>query len=305
MSAFDKLVGSVKEQKNREKRTCRIAVAAADHEDTLRSLKRVSEAGLAEAILIGNRNAILRIADSIGYHIDDSAIIDESDHEQACRKAVDTVVNGQADILMKGLVHTSVFSRAFLNKSAGLVPPGGLISHVGLFEVAFYHKPLFITDSAVNIQPDIDKKRTILRNALLTMKRLGVNRPKVAVIGPVETVNPKIQSTVDAATLVQEYRTAELSEDCILDGPLAIDGALSKRAARIKGIVSDVAGDADLLLCPNLDTANAVNKLLNLSSGSRSAGIVAGLKIPVVLTARSDSDETRFNSLCLAISMMP
>ncbi len=281
-----------------------IAVAAAEHEDTQRCLSEINKRHLADALLFGDRAKILQIAARVSYTVTDEQIIDAKDHEQACALAVTAVKEGRAHILMKGIVHTSVFGKSLLDKSSGLVLPDGLISHLGLFDLPYYHKPLFVTDAAINIAPDVEKKRSILFNALHTMRRMGIQKPKVAVIGPVETVNPKIPSTMDAMRLVKEQQEYGVFGDCEIEGPYAIDVALSARAAAIKGIVSGVAGNADLLLCPNLDTANAVNKLMILVDGCRSAGIVVGLSVPVVLTSRSDTDMNRFYSICMAIRSM-
>jgi phosphotransacetylase len=203
---------------------------------------------------------------------------------------------------MKGGVHTSTFSKALLDKRAGLLPPGGLMGHLGMFELPFYHKPLFITDSAINIEPDLEKKIQLARNACRVMRSLGIDNQKVALLAPVEKVNHRIQSTLDAAAFTVRQQEAGVCPFAEVDGPYAMDVIISRQAAEIKGITSDVAGDADLIICPNLDTANAVYKILTFVHGSRSAGIIAGLTVPVVLTSRSDHEENRFNSLGMALS---
>ncbi|MCF7941302.1 MAG: phosphate butyryltransferase [Spirochaetia bacterium] len=301
MNRFDELIGL--NGPSKETRPC-IAVAAAEHRETLSCLKRVTEQQIADVLLFGDREQILSIAESLGFSIPADRIIDVKDHVRACELAVKAVTLGTAGILMKGIVHTAVFSRAFLDRSAGLVPTGGLISHLSLFELPFYHKPLFITDSAINIDPDLPRKEKILHNALRIMHRMGLSLPKVAVIGPVETVSPKILSTVDARSLAEDHRRNGTFGESVISGPLSMDAALSSESAAVKGITDSCAGDADLLLMPNLDTANAVNKVMTLTPGSRSAGIIAGLSVPVVLTSRSDSDETRFYSVCMALRSM-
>ncbi len=278
-----------------------IAVAGAGHTATLRSLQQVSAVSSIKPLLFGDEQKIRAIAKQIYFSLHSITIIDVKDHQHACDMAVAAVTSGEAQILMKGMVHTSEFAHAVLNKEAGLKTPGKLVSHLGLFDVPYLQKPLFITDAAVNIAPDYDKKCIIIENALTVLRRLGIERPKVAVIAPVEEVNPKIPSTVDAAAIVAMSRTSDLFGDAIIEGPMAIDIALSAEAGRIKGLDSQVSGDVDLLVCPNLDTANAVLKLLSFTPGSRSAGIMVGLKAPIVLTSRSDLEQTRFNSVCMAI----
>ncbi len=278
-----------------------LAVAGADHTATLRSLQQVSAISNIKPLLFGDEQKIRSIAKQIYFSLQSIKIIDVKDHQRACELAVDAVTIGEAQVLMKGLVHTSEFARAVLSKEAGLRRPGRLVTHLGLFDVPYLKKPLFITDAAVNIAPNLEKKSIMIGNALNVMRKLGVERPRVAVIAPVEEVNPKIQSTVDAAEIVRLSKSSDIYGDAIIEGPMAIDIALSAEAGRIKGMDSLVSGDVDLLVCPNLDTANAVLKLLSFTPGSRSAGIMTGLKAPIVLTSRSDLEQTRFNSVCMAI----
>lgn len=293
MRSFDDIIGL--EDIQRSKRV--IAVAGAEHVDTLRCISRIEREGIARGLLIGEPGAVMAAAEEAGYAPEPSQIIAADDEQQKSSLAVEAVNSGRAHILMKGSVHTSVFSKAFLHHDARLVPPGKLISHVALFDLPFYDRPLFLTDGAVNIAPDIEKKKRILENARSLIRSLGIEHPKTALLAPVETVNPKIRSTVDAAAITELF-----GPDVF--GPIALDAALSEHAAAVKHMSSPVAGHADLLMCPDLDTANAVYKVFTLIPGVRSAGVIAGLSVPVVLTSRSDSDESRFYSVCMAAHSM-
>jgi len=205
--------------------------------------------------------------------------------------------SGEADVVMKGLVHTSVFTRALLNKERGLIPPGGLISHVGLFDLPGLPHPVFLTDAALNIAPELNEKAVILRNALSVARSLGVDKPGAACIAPVEKVNAKIPSTVDA----EKLSDMDMG-DAVVEGPMALDVALSRDAAAIKGVESLISGHPDILLFPELNSANGVYKAFAFQPESRCAGILAGLSVPVVLTSRSDSEDTRYHSLKLALA---
>ncbi len=297
MSAFDDLI----DIKGIKGESFSIAVAGADHEATLDAIRHANRVRKIKPLLFGDRERILRLCRLVGLWADPDCIFHCPDHQEACDQAVAAVASGRAHILMKGLVHTSEFARAILNKEAGLIEPGVLLSHLGLFEVPYMRKPLFITDAAVNIYPDAGKKKVIISNSLQVMRRLGLKTPKIALITPVETVSEKILSTVDAASITAEHRETGLFSDAVVEGPMAIDIALSEEAAKIKGMDSRVAGDADLLVCPSLDAANAVLKLFSFTPGTRSAGILVGLKAPIVLNSRSDPEITRYYSVLMAI----
>jgi phosphotransacetylase len=176
------------------------------------------------------------------------------------------------------------------------------MSHLGMFDLPFYHKPLFITDSAIIIEPDLETKITIVNQSCQVMIRLGIEHPKVALLAPVEQLNRKILSTLDAAAFVVRQKEEGTCPSAEVDGPLAMDVLLSRQAAEIKGISSTVAGDADLIIFHNLDTGNAISKIFTMVPGARGAGMLTGLKVPVVVTSRSDNERTRFNSLGLALS---
>ncbi|MGM0431990.1 MAG: phosphate acyltransferase [Spirochaetota bacterium] len=299
MNSFDMYTGGGKQLFNGE---LTVAVAGAEHTETLLTVKEMQERWNVHVLLFGKREAIVHTAREAGITFEPSSITDCSDALESSMAAVEAVVQQKASVLIKGSVHTSEFAHACLNKQAGLRIPGKLMLHLALFEVPFYHKPLFLTDSAVNINPDVETKIRIIARACEVMSSLGVSHQKVALLAPVEEVNSKIQSTLDAEAIVLRNQEGCCPETTI-GGPFAFDAIVSRRSAQVKGITSSVAGDADLILCPNLDTGNAVNKLLTLFPNSRSAGIVVGLKAPVVLTSRSDSVATRLNSVGMAMAV--
>ena len=202
---------------------------------------------------------------------------------------------------MKGLVSTGVFVKAILNKDNGLMT-GSLLSHIAFFETPHYHKLLCVTDAALNIQPDLQEKAGIIQNAVGAMHRLGNRLPKVAVLAAVETVNPKMEATVHASMLTLMQKRNQI-EGCLVDGPLALDNAVSAEAASHKGIISEVAGDADILVTPDLNTGNVLYKSLIFLGGARTAAVVVGASVPVVLTSRADSDQSKFLSIALAAGM--
>ncbi|MBL7006216.1 MAG: phosphate butyryltransferase, partial [Spirochaetia bacterium] len=217
-----------------------VAVASADHLATLKSIRQAYDAGIADFLLFGDAEKIRTIAHSGGIDIHDFEIIHCKNQKEAADRAVSSASDGAAQVLMKGSVHTSVFTSAFLNKTKGLVPKGNLISHTALFKIPGYKKPFVLSDAAINIRQDLEKKKRILYNALQVSRALGISRPSVACICPVETVNPKIISTVDADNLVRIHETTQLYGDAVIEGPMALDVAFSSEAAKVKKLVGKV-----------------------------------------------------------------
>jgi len=234
----------------------KIAVAAAADRPVLEAIRNAMKEGIVEPILVGNKGEIETILGSLGVSAGSIEIIDVPDPVEASVKAVSLIKKGNADILMKGLVSTGPLLKAVLDKEGGL-RAGGLISHVGVFKSPYYHKLIAVTDAAMNVAPSFEEKVCILTNAVDMFHRLGISEPRVAVLAAVETVNPKMEATIHAAMLTQMNRRNQI-KGCLVDGPLALDNAVSKEAAEHKGIVSAVAGDADLLLVPNIDSGNLV-----------------------------------------------
>jgi phosphate butyryltransferase len=277
-----------------------IAVAMANDHEVIRCIGRATEAGLARFILIGPREKILAVAAADKVQLGGAEFVDEPDDVKACAFTAKLAYERRAQIVMKGLVQTAVFTRAFLNRDLDLVPKGGLVSHVALFDIQTYHKLLLMTDGGINIEPDVPRKAAILRNALDFAHRLGLVKPKVALISAIETVNPKIRSTIDARELV---RMAEqgLFGSAIVDGPFGLDIAVSAEAARIKGVTSEVAGDADILLVPNIESGNVLYKTLTQFTPTKVAGVLVGARVPMIITSRSDSEDVKFRALGLAV----
>jgi|WetSurSiteA1Bulk_404760.scaffolds.fasta_scaffold07387_3 phosphate butyryltransferase len=279
----------------------RIAVAVAQDEDVLVALKSAMKAGICQPILVGDKDDIRRAAETALFDLSTVEIIHESDRQSACETSVKLIRGGQADILMKGLVSTGILVKSLLDKEFGLVK-GSLLSHLAFFETPNYHKLLCITDAALNISPDFNDKVGIVRNAVDIYHRLGIDTPQVAILAPVETVNPKMEATVHGAMLTQMQRRNQI-EGCLIDGPLALDVAVSYDAARHKGLISAVAGDADILVTPDLNSGNMLYKSLNFLGGAVAAAIVAGASVPVVLTSRADQDKSKFLSIALSVAL--
>jgi phosphate butyryltransferase len=277
----------------------RVAVAAAQEHSALEAALDARAAGLVEPILIGDLDAIRAMAAELGADLSGVRMIEEKDFTRAAAAAVALVRSGEADILMKGVLDTSILLKAALNKETGL-NAGRLTSHVAVIESPHYHKLFIVTDAAINIAPDLKGKLDIIANAVRVSRALGVERPKVAMLAAVEKVNPdKMPCTVDAAIITQMNRRGQV-KDCVVDGPLALDNAVSAESARIKKIVSEVAGDADILVVPDIEAGNVLYKALLDMGGAKGAGIVAGAAKPIVLTSRADSRETKLASIALA-----
>ena len=255
--------------------------------------------GIADFALVGDAERIRREAETAGADISGARIIDERDDAQACRIAVSMVAAGEAGALMKGLVDTSVILKAVLDKETGM-RTGKHLSHMALFSLPAYHKILFVTDAAINIAPDRDAMKSIIANAVEAVSNLGVPNPKVALLAAKEKADPKMPATVEAAELAAWHRGGGIS-GCVIDGPLALDNAVSAESARIKGIDSPVAGDADVLVCPDIEAGNVLYKSLAFLAGGKNGGVVLGARKPVILTSRADSAESKLISIALGI----
>lgn len=281
--------------------TRRIAVAAAGDLDVMEAIKNAVEKGIVEPILVGDEPKIKEIAKNIGFDLTGIEVINNADKFGASAEAVKVIKEGRAEILMKGLVSTGVLLKAVLNKEVGL-RKGALLSHVAIFETAYYHKLLGVTDAAMNVNPDLQEKIGIIKNAVEVFHGLGNKNPKVAIVGSVETINPRMEATMHAATIsMMNYRNQITG--CIIDGPLAIDGAVSKKSADLKNITSDVAGDVDLILAPDIDGANILYKSMNFLGGATAAAVIMGATVPIVLTSRGDTERSKFLSIALAAAI--
>jgi phosphotransacetylase len=256
-------------------------------------------AGLITPILVGPTAKIEEVAQKSGIDIGGVRRVDAAHSHDAAAKAVALVRTGEAELLMKGSLHTDELLGAVVARETGL-RTGRRISHVFLMDVPTYHKALVVTDAAINIAPALEDKVDICQNAIDLARTFGVERPKVAILAAVETVNSKMPATLDAAAL---YKMAERGQITggLLDGPLAFDNAISKDAARIKGIRSEVAGDPDILLVPDLEAGNILAKQLSFLANADSAGLVLGARVPIILTSRADSVRARIASCAVAM----
>lgn len=281
------------------KRPKKIAVAFAQDEDVLLALKAAVKERICAPILVGDREKIIEISNEINFDLSNVEIIDEKDGVAACRQAVSLVSSGKADIVMKGLIDTSIILKAVLDKEIGL-RTGNILSHAAVFSVDTYHKFFIVTDAAMSIAPNAEEKRQIVENTVKLSKALGADVPKVAVICAKEKVNSKMQATLDAAELVEMQKQGKIA-GCIIEGPYALDNAISKEAAQLKGIEGKAAGDADILLMPNIEAGNILYKALTYLANADNAGIILGAGAPIVLTSRADSDKAKLNSIALSV----
>jgi phosphate acetyltransferase len=255
--------------------------------------------GLITPILVGPAARIREVAASANIDLGQTEIVDAPHSHAAAAAAVQLVREGKARLLMKGSLHTDELLGAVVARETGL-RTGRRLSHAFIMDVPTYHKVLIVTDAAINIAPTLEDKADICRNAIDLALSLGAVRPKVAVLAAVETVTSKMPATLDAAALCKMADRGQIT-GALLDGPLAFDNAISKDAARTKGITSEVAGDPDILLAPDLEAANILAKLLTFLANSDSAGLVLGARVPVILTSRADSVRSRIASCAVAV----
>lgn len=276
-----------------------VSVAAAADEELLEAVKKASDIGFVRPVLVGDEKGIKEICNRIG--LKPLEIISAVDDEEATNKAVMTVRDGTSQVLMKGLVNTSVYMRGILNKEHGL-RTGRLISMMAAYEAPNYHKLIFCSDSGINPAPDFSQKKDILKNILIATKAIGIANPKVAALTANEMVDPKIQSTVDAAGLVEAVKNGEMGEayPCTIEGPIAFDVAFDPHAAAHKKINSKITGDVDIVIFPNMEAGNIMGKSWIHLCRSRWAGVVLGATNPVILGSRSDTAEIKINSIALA-----
>ena len=297
IKTFDEIIKVAKEKGPKT-----IAVAVAQDTEVLNAVNMAKELGIADAILVGDKDEIVKAAKNCGVDINKYEVVDIKDKTEASRKAVELVSTGKAHIVMKGLVDTSIVLKAVLDEKIGL-RTGNVLSHVAVFDVAGYDRLLYVTDAAMNLAPNLMQKKQIIENAVQVANALGNDNPKVAVLAAVEKVNPKMQATVDAAELVRMNKAGEL-KGCTLGGPFALDNAISVEASKHKGITDPVAGYAEILMVPFIEAGNMLYKSMVFFARAKNAGILVGAKAPVVLTSRADSDEAKLNSIAIGALMV-
>ncbi len=298
ITRFEELFDAVKEFPRK-----RVSVAVPEHKSVLESIKAAEARDLAEPILVGDRERIMKAAGEAEYDLDPARIVHVPRMVAAARKAVQLVRDGEAEIVMKGQLHSDDFLRAVLDREVGL-RTRAVMSHVFIWEATdTFGRLIFVTDAAMNIAPDLVTKADIMLNAVHLAGMFGVERPRVAILAAVELVNPRMPATVEAGSLGKMCERRQFSTACMVDGPLALDNALSERAARVKGITGEVAGRADVLLVPDIEAGNALAKSFTYLTGGRMAGVVVGAAAPVVLTSRADSAENKLYSMAVAVLM--
>lgn len=270
------------------------AVAHPCDKSSLGAVVDAAKEEIIDPILVGPKDKIHAVAEENGLDISGFEVVDAAHSHASAAEAVSLVRQGRGEVLMKGSLHTDELMGAVVNKQTGLRSERR-ISHVFIMDVPSYPKPLAITDAAVNIFPDLESKKHIIQNAIDLSRALGREKPLVAILSAVETVNPKIPSTIEAAALCKMADRGQITGG-ILDGPLALDNAISLEAAKVKKIESPVAGQADILVTPDLEAGNMLAKNLTFLSGAYAAGIVLGARVPIVLTSRADSHQTKLAS---------
>lgn len=293
---FQELIEKVQNSDSKK----RVVVVAAQDEHTLEAVFRARQNKIAEPILIGDKTKIKEIIEHLHVEFDDNKIIDTDSDEKAAEKAVELVNENKADFIMKGKIQTADLLRAVVNKEKGL-RTGKIMSHLVIHELPSYHKLLAVTDGGMMMYPNLEEKKKIIENAVNTYISMGYENPKVAVLAAVEIVNPKMPESVDAGLLKEMNENGEI-KDCIVEGPISYDLTMNKESAEIKGYSSPVAGDADILIVPNITAGNILGKSLTFSAGAKMAGFIVGAKVPIVLTSRGASSEEKYLSLVLSAS---
>lgn len=293
---FDALIETVQNFESVRK----VVVICAHDEHTLEAVfKGVSE-GIVSPILIGQKAKITSILEEMKVTLDEALIYDAETDPEAASLGVAMIREGKADFIMKGKINTADLLKAVVNKEKGL-RTGSVMSVVALHEVPGYHKLLCITDGGMMMYPNLEEKKQVLENAVKTFNSMGYENPKVAVLAAVEAVNPKMPETVDADAIKQMNLSGEI-KNCMVEGPISYDLAMSKESAEIKGYKSEVCGDPDILLVPNITVGNILSKAIVYTAGAKMAGFIVGAKVPIVLTSRGATTEEKYLSLVLSAS---
>jgi phosphate butyryltransferase len=276
-----------------------VAVAAPHEPEILLSAQDAQKEGIANCTLVGDRDLIRKLAAEQQIDITKMMLIHEPDPKTAARKVMELLRMGHADLAMKGKLETGDFLRAALDREMGL-RTGRLFTHVAVFEVPGFNRFLFVTDSGVVVAPTLEQKVEIVQNAIMVAQRLGVREPKVAILAATEMVNPKIPTTMDAANLAKMADRGQI-QGGLVDGPLALDNAISPESVAIKGIKGPVAGVADILVTPDVEAGNLLAKAISYFAKGKMAGVVVGGKSPLIVASRSDPHETKLVSMALGV----
>jgi len=279
----------------------KLVVAAAEDHVVLKAVSEARKAEIADPVLVGNREKMEKEAEVIGLDLKDYEIVEAENELEAAKKAVEMVSKGQGDFLMKGKIKTGDLMRTVLAEEYGL-RTGKVMAMVSVFEIPNFDRLLIISDAGMLIAPTLEQKVHIIEHSVSVAKVLGIELPKVAVVGAVEVVNPKMPATLDAAILSKMNQRGQI-KGCIVDGPFALDNVVSEEAAKHKGIESPVAGKADIIVTPDIEAGNILYKALIFLAGAKVASVILGAKVPVVLTSRADSDESKLYSIALSSLM--
>lgn len=291
---FEELLESLKNRPERK----RMAVAAANDAHTLEAVFRAEREGIITPVLVGDKSTILSIAQELGHTVPEEAIYDCADDQAASELAVQLIREGKADFLMKGKTDTKVVLKAVVNKEHGL-GLGRTMSHFTILQLPGYHKLIAAVDGGMVPYPTLEQKKDIICNTVQTMRALGCECPKVGVLACVEKVNPKMPETVEARELREMNRRGEIT-DCIVEGPISYDCAMSREIADFKGFESPVAGDPDILVAPNIHAGNIMGKIFTVTCGAKMAGFVVGASCPIVVTSRGSSAEEKYLSIAVS-----
>jgi phosphate butyryltransferase len=277
---------------------CRVAIAAADEQEVLQAASEARRQEIAQSVLVGDRPRIRALAAEADISLDGFEIIHETDTKQAAAIAVNLVKSGEADVVMKGRMDTADLLRVALHRELGL-RAGRLFSHISAFEIPGFDRLIFVTDAGVVVEPTLEQKAQIVQNAIDTLLLLGIPNPKVAILAALEMVSSKMPSTMDAANLAKMADRGQIKGG-IVDGPLALDNAINLHSAQLKGIKSPVAGQADILVTPDVESGNILAKGITYFAGGKMASVVVGAKSPLVVTGRADPSESKLASIAMA-----
>jgi phosphate butyryltransferase len=294
LSELEKLV--------KEKTTPKMSVAYAQDEDTILAVNRAVDEKVVEGILIGDKKKIENICTKLEISPSKFEIIDEPDEKKSGLKAVELIIENKAQILMKGLISTPYFLKAILNKDYNLIKKGQVLSHTAVIEIETYDKLLIVSDVAMIPYPDLNQKIQMINYNIKIAEKLGIINPKIAIVTANEKVSEKMPSTVDAA-IISKMSDRKQIKDAVIEGPLALDVALSKRACDIKGLKTPIDGYADVLIFPNIETGNVFYKTTTILGKGKLAGVVTGTPFPTVLVSRADDDDSKYYSIVLASAL--
>ncbi len=295
---FDELVNGVSRGDDRKT----VIVAGAHDEHTLEAVLKAHENGLIDYILVGKRAGILELGKALSYDIKETNIVEAGEDAEAAFKAVELIREGKGSFLMKGKMETGTLLKEVVNKETG-IGKGGIMSHMCILEIPAYHKLMGFTDGGMIIDPTLTEKIGIIENALELFRNLRIDSPKIAAVTAIETVNPKMRDTVDAAELKKMCLKGKFG-DCCIEGPISCDLTFSKEAAAIKKFESPVTGDADIMLVPNITTGNIMTKALIYLADAKMAGCILGAKVPIVLPSRGSSFEEKYYSIILCAAQV-